>query len=81
MLIKSVHISFFFLLPNTPNILMSAINLFFAIFDNITSHKCSRNIYYSTHSPFGARNKCLMLGLDQNLNDRGIRPLMAITHT
>lgn len=74
MLIKSVHFSFFFLLPNTPNILMSAIFLFFAISDKIIiSHKCSRNIYYRIHLPFSARNKCLMLGVDRNLNDRGIR--------
>lgn len=74
MLIKSVHFSFFFLLQNIPNILMSAIFLFFAISDKIIiSHKCSRNIYYRIHSPFGARNKCLMLGVDRNLNDRGIK--------
>jgi hypothetical protein len=35
MLIRSVHFGFFFLLPNTPNILMSAIFLFFAISDKI----------------------------------------------
>jgi len=53
---------------------MSAIFLFFAISDKIIiSHKCSRNIYYGTHSSFGARYKCLMLGVDQNLNDTGIR--------
>ena len=74
MLIKSVHFSFFFLLPNTPNILMSAILLFFAISDkNIISHKCSRNTYYSTHLPFDVRNKFLMLGEEWNLNDKGIR--------
>jgi hypothetical protein len=70
MLIRSVHFGFFFLLPN---ILMSSIFLFFAISDKIISQKCSRNIYHSTQSSFGARYKCLTLGVDRNLNDRGIR--------
>lgn len=69
-----IYFSFFLLLPNTPNILLSASFLFSAISDlSIISHKCSRNIHYNKHSAFGARNNCLMLGVDQNLNDRGIR--------